>query len=157
MATKKETQDVELGKIIDQEDTSAVSEAQDTEELARKEARTERKNLRKTVKRRKSKKEKENPLTSAIRLAVETGKVEFGTKNALSEARQGKAKVFIVASTAPQETKDRLHSYAKLSKTPLIVFEGNPMELGSVCGKPFSVAVLTVYDQGNADLSSISS
>jgi len=36
------------------------------------------------VKNRKSKKEKESPFSSALRLAVESGKVEFGSKAGLN-------------------------------------------------------------------------
>ncbi len=49
------------------------------------------------VRRRKTKKEKESPLSSALRLTVETGKVEFGTKTGLKDALNGSSKLFVVA------------------------------------------------------------
>jgi large subunit ribosomal protein L30e len=39
-----------------------------------------------------------------------------------------------------------------MSNVPLIQFEGNSMELGSVCGKPFPVSVLSVFEEGSSNI-----
>ena len=41
-----------------------------------------------------------------IRMAVKTGKVDFGTKSALSSVRQSKAKLVILASNCPGTERD---------------------------------------------------
>ena len=56
------------------------------------------KKKKKVVRRRKTKKEKEKPLTAAIRLAVESGKVEFGARRSIKSSLLGKAKLFVLAT-----------------------------------------------------------
>ena len=110
------------------------------------------KKKKKVVRRRKTKKERENPLTTAVRLAVESGKVEFGTRRGVSASLNAKAKHFVVADNTPEDVKVQVHKYAELSEVPVIDFPGSSMELGSVCGRPFPVAVLSVYDAGNSNI-----
>jgi large subunit ribosomal protein L30e len=110
------------------------------------------KKKKKVVRRRKTKKERENPLTTAVRLTVESGKVEFGSRRGVSASLNGKAKLFVVAENTPAEVKSEVHKYAELSKVPVIDFPGSSMELGSVCGRPFPVAVLSVYDAGTSNI-----
>lgn len=110
------------------------------------------KKKKKVIRRRKTKKERENPLTTAVRLAVESGKVEYGSRKGISASLNAKAKLFVVADNTPEETKTQVHKYAELSEVPVIDFPGSSMELGSVCGRPFPVAVLSVYDAGNSNI-----
>jgi len=110
------------------------------------------KKKKKVVRRRKTKKERENPLTMAVRLAVESGKVEFGGKAGISSVLQGSAKLVIMAGNAPSDVKGRVEAYSKSSGTPLIQFEGSSMELGSVCGKPFPVSVVSVFEEGSSNI-----
>jgi len=112
------------------------------------EAKPKKKKTKKVVRRRKTKKEKEKPITSAIRLAVESGKVEFGARTGMKASLLGQAKLFVMASNTPSEIRQKVEQYCGVSKIPLIVFEGTSMELGSVCGKPFPVTVLWVMDPG---------
>ena len=107
---------------------------------------------KKRVVRRKKTKEKENPLVSSIRLAVESGKTEYGARTGIAAGLLGKAKVFVVASNTPTDTRNKVSEFAKKSKIPVIVFEGTTIELGSVCGRPFPVSVLSVYDPGNSNI-----
>lgn len=132
-------------KIEETEDNEDIEEtAESTEEKPKKK--------KKVVRRRKTKKERENPLTTAVRLAVESGKVEFGSRRGVSASLNAKAKLFVVAENTPVEVKEQVHKYAELSKVPVIDFPGSSMELGSVCGRPFPVAVLSVYNAGNSNI-----
>jgi len=107
-----------------------------------------KKKAKKVVRRRKSKKEKEKPITAAIRLAVESGKVGFGARTGIAASLLGKARLFVVASNAPSDTRQKVERYCGISGIPLLLFEGSSIELGSVCGKPFPVSVLSVYEPG---------
>ncbi len=107
---------------------------------------------KRVIRRRKSKKEKEHPLSSAIRLAVETGKVGFGSRKGLKNLIEGKAKLFILASNTPAAVREELAGYSKSSNISMLEFDGNNMELGSVCGKPFSVSVLSVFEAGSSNI-----
>ena len=120
------------------------------EESADKEPKPKKK--KKVVRRRKTKKDRENPITSALRLTVETGKVEFGSRTGLVASLLGKAKLFVVADNTPVDVRTKVTAYAEKSKIPVIVFEGTTMELGSVCGRPFPISVLSVYDAGTSNI-----
>jgi large subunit ribosomal protein L30e len=110
------------------------------------------KKKKKVVRRRKTKKERENPLTTAVRLAVESGKVEFGSRAGLAASLAGKAKLLVVASNTPAQVKEKVLGQAKASNVPVFEFEGSSAELGSVCGKPFLVSVLSVYSEGSSNI-----
>ncbi len=124
------------------EETEEVSET--TEEKPKK--------IKKVVRRRKTKKERENPLTVAIRLTVESGKVEFGARRGIASSLNAKAKLFVVAGNAPDEIKKNVHNYSEISEVPVIDFPGSSMELGSVCGRPFPITVISVYDTGTSNI-----
>ena len=130
-----------------------MDEKEDTEQV--KEENTEENEEiipTKRVIRRKSKKEKEHPLSAAIRLAVESGKVDFGLKKGLMNTIKGKAKLFVIASNMPVDARKEVIKNSKETNTPIIEYEGNNMDLGSVCGKPFSVSILSIYEVGNSNI-----
>jgi large subunit ribosomal protein L30e len=129
------------------EDNEEMTEQIDIEETAPK-----KKKVKKVVRRRKTKKEKEKPLTAALRLAVESGKVEFGSRRGLKAILLGKAKLFVVCENTPADVLGKVKNYCKISNVPLISFDGSTMELGSVCGKPYPVSVLSVYDPGTSPI-----
>jgi large subunit ribosomal protein L30e len=131
--------------MVDEEVEEDVEDVPEEKELPKK----------RLVRRRKSKKEKESPLSSALRLAVETGKVEFGTKTGIKDALNGSAKLFIIAGNLPEDTKNSIVKYAASSGVPMILFDGTSIELGSICGKPFPVGMVSVYDAGASAIISL--
>ncbi|HSB47432.1 MAG TPA: 50S ribosomal protein L30e [Candidatus Bilamarchaeum sp.] len=137
----------ETAETAEAPEGEAPEEAPEGEAAAPKE-----KKQKKVVRRRKTKRERENPLTTAVRLAVESGKVDFGARSGLAASTQGKAKLLVVAGNAPPELRERVLGQAKASKTPVLEFEGSSMELGSVCGKPFPISVLSVYEEGSSNI-----
>ena len=122
------------------------------EEIEEPEEKEPKKKKRKVVRKRKTTKEKENPVIGAIRLAVESGKVEFGSRRGAIAGAEGKAKLIIIAKNTPKKNMDSINEQLKKSKTPVMEFGGSTMELGSVCGKPFPVSVLSIYDAGNSNI-----
>jgi len=140
-----------------EEEKEETTEESDVEEIAEEVTETKKKKTKKVVRRRKSKKEKEKPLTVAIRLAVESGRVSFGARRGVSAGLLGKARLFVMASNAPMEIRDRMVQYSGVSGIPLLVFEGSSIELGSVCGKPFPISVLSIYDPGSSPILELAS
>ncbi|VVC03558.1 50S ribosomal protein L30e [Candidatus Bilamarchaeum dharawalense] len=128
-----------------------ADEVEDTPEVDEEEIKTKKVKVRKVVRRRKTKKERENPITVAIRLAVESGSVEFGARASISTA-SGKAKLLVIASNTPPSIKEKVEKFATGSKIPVIIYDGSSVELGSVCGKPFPVSVLSVYNEGSSNI-----
>lgn len=151
-AEKSET-DI-INKNIEIEEVKEAVEQEATEEVEEKKKgrkKTERKK-KKAVKKRKSKKEKEDPIVHAIRLVTETGKVGFGAKTGIKNSLLGKVKLIIIAGNAPKELQEDISYYSKLSSIPIIIFEGTSMELGSICGKPYPISVLSIYDEGSSNI-----
>jgi len=91
-------------------------------------------------------------LNKSIALAVKTGKVMFGAQSAIKSAKTGKVRLIIAAANCPPKFLIELEYYCKLSKIPLIIFKGTSKDLGSVCGKPFTVSVLAIRDPGDSDI-----
>ena len=91
-------------------------------------------------------------LNKSIARAVKTGKVFFGAKNALMSAKSGKARLIIAAANSPEVFLKELKYYCKLSKVPLVIYNGTSRDLGTVCGKPFTVSALTVREPGDSDI-----
>jgi len=91
-------------------------------------------------------------INKAIATTVRTGKVSFGTKNAVKSAKIGKAKLIIVAANCPQEIRGDIEYYCKLSDVPIVIYNGTSIDLGSVCGKPFMVSALTIREPGDSDI-----
>jgi large subunit ribosomal protein L30e len=91
-------------------------------------------------------------INKAIGTAVKTGKVQFGANNAIKNAKLGKAQLIVVAANCPKRVRSDIEYYCKLSNVPLFVYNGNSLDLGLVCGKPFMVSALTIREPGDSDI-----
>ena len=58
-----------------------------------------------------------------------------------------KAQMIIVSKNCPSEMLTAADVGVKVH-----VYEGNNMELGALCGKPFSVSALAVIDKGTSNI-----
>ena len=88
----------------------------------------------------------------AISTAVKTGKVTLGANSALQNAKMGKAKMIILAANCPKGIREDIEYYANLSKVPLISHNGTSLDLAALCGKPFSVSVLSIREPGDSEI-----
>jgi large subunit ribosomal protein L30e len=91
-------------------------------------------------------------IDKAIASAVNTGKVSFGANSAMLSAKTGKAKVIVLASNCPKETKDEIEYYGKISKVPVLTYKGTSMDLANVSGKMFIISALTVREPGDSEI-----
>jgi len=91
-------------------------------------------------------------LNNALAIAVKTGKVLFGANSTLKIAMTGKVRLIVAASNCPEEIRENLEYYCKLSKIPIIFYPGTSLELGRVCDKPFFVSALAIRDPGNSNI-----
>ena len=89
-------------------------------------------------------------VSQSIRSAVDSGKVELGLHKTLKLSLSGGAKAIVIAKTCPGAGE--LKGYCRASKIRVLEFNGNGVELGAVCGKPFSVSALAVLEEGNSDI-----
>ena len=88
----------------------------------------------------------------AIRTVVKTGKVSFGAKSTIQNAKTGKAKLIISAANCPRNTREDIEYYCKLSNVPLIIYKGSSIDLAAVCGKPFIVSSLSIKEPGDSEI-----
>lgn len=88
-------------------------------------------------------------INKALKTAVTTGKVLFGFDQTMKALSAKKAKLIIVSSNCP----DKHITQIKENKAiPFHRFSGTNIELGSACGKPFSVSVLSVLNEGESEI-----
>ncbi len=88
----------------------------------------------------------------ALQMAIKTGEVVLGSKKTLKLVLHGKAKLVVIAANAPPELKRDIEYYAKLSNIPVYKFPGTNIELGTLAGKPFSVAAMAIVDPGQSNI-----
>ena len=86
-------------------------------------------------------------LNKALRLAIDTGDVHLGSKQASRAVDSESAKLIILASNCPKVTVD-----VKGGKIPVHSFSGNNSVLGAACGKPFPISVVAILDGGKSDV-----
>ncbi|MFW6040330.1 MAG: 50S ribosomal protein L30e [Thermoplasmatota archaeon] len=87
----------------------------------------------------------------AIRLAVNTGEVNFGVNEAYNNIKEGRARLLIVSKNCP-ELEFKQNKYEEI---PIYHFKGNNHDLGSAAGKPFAVSTITVIDPGESNILSL--
>ncbi len=88
-------------------------------------------------------------INKALKTAVTTGKVFFGINQTEKALKAGKAKLVIVSSNCSEEHVRQIKFY---SRVPMYTFNGTNMELGSACGKPFSVSTLSIINAGDSEI-----
>ena len=87
-----------------------------------------------------------------IRMAVKTGKVGFGAKDALSSTQSAKAKLIILAKNCRNSDREDLLHSAEQSEVPVYVFAGSSLDLGAVCERPYPISALVVREAGDSEV-----
>jgi len=90
-------------------------------------------------------------IAKSLRAAIRDGTVAIGAKNTLKSIQKGDTQLVILASNCPQRFRDPILS----STVPRTNLEVNSVELGSVCGKPFTISALSIVDPGSSDILSL--
>ncbi|HUC38631.1 MAG TPA: 50S ribosomal protein L30e [Candidatus Acidoferrum sp.] len=91
-------------------------------------------------------------LANDIRLAVDSGKTALGLKTVTESIRNSSAKLVIVAEKNKESNLQDILHIAGIAGIKIIRFQGNPVELGAVCGKPYSISTLSVIEAGNSNI-----
>ena len=87
-----------------------------------------------------------------LQLAVRSGKFRVGFKLAKKQLRNGTSKLMIIANNCPAIRNTELEYLAILGGSKVIHFEGNNVELGTVCQRLHRVCVMTIQDAGDSDI-----
>lgn len=80
--------------------------------------------------------------------AVKTGKVIFGANRTIDAAAKGSAKMIVLAANCPDDIKKKVQA----TEVPVLEYEGTSVELGPICGKPFTIAAMAILDAGESDI-----
>lgn len=88
----------------------------------------------------------------ALRNAAQTGTVALGTNETLKAIASRQAKLVVVAANALPSALREVQAAASANKVPVYAYAGKNTELGPACGKPYSVAVLSVIEAGDSDV-----
>lgn len=88
-------------------------------------------------------------INKALKTAVATGKVLFGFEQTEKAASAGKAKLIIVSTNSPEKHLEMINRHKDI---PFHKFNGTNIELGSACGKPFSISILSVLNAGESEI-----
>lgn len=96
---------------------------------------------------------KQSGMSTQLPLAMRTGKFAAGFKKTLLNIIKNKAQCVIVAANMPEDMRRLLEYYCVLSNNiPMKFYEGSNNELSVLAGLKFRTSVITILDQGEADL-----
>lgn len=84
----------------------------------------------------------------ALRSSLRTGKVVLGSNRTVEAGLSGQAKPVIYAADCPEEVRMQLETI----DVPVYGYQGMGKDLGSACGKPFSVATLAIIEPGDSEI-----
>lgn len=78
-----------------------------------------------------------------VKKALKSGKYYFGSKRTIKALKKGEAKVIVVSNNCPEEFLSEIRKF----NVPIYVFEGNNIQLGEFCRKPFSIASMAILER----------
>ncbi len=90
--------------------------------------------------------------SSEIRLAVDSGETAIGVRSVIRSIRSDSAKLVIIASKNKESNRSNVEHLAKVSGIRTYEYNGTPADLGTLCGKPFSVSMLSIISAGNSKI-----
>lgn len=99
-----------------------------------------------------SNKKTSETVTAKLGLVIKSGKYTLGYQSTLKALRRGQAKVVIIAANTPPLRKSEIEYYALLAKCHVHLFNGSNNDLGTACGRLFSVGMVSVLDPGDSDI-----
>ena len=79
-----------------------------------------------------------------LRNAVKEKNVIIGSKQTIKNLKLKNVKSVVVANNCPENIKKDIEYYSKLTGIKFENFDGTAKQLGILCGKPFSIAVLAI-------------
>ncbi|MCX6668516.1 MAG: 50S ribosomal protein L30e [Methanothrix sp.] len=84
----------------------------------------------------------------ALRSSIRTGNVVLGSNRTVEVGLGGQAKLIIYALDCPADVRMQLETM----DVPVYSYQGMGKDLGSACGKPFSVATLAIIEPGDSEI-----
>lgn len=83
-------------------------------------------------------------LTKLIQQSVKENKIIFGYKQTIKAIKVKKPELIVFANNFPKEKRESIEHNAKMAKVAIKEFDKDSVNLGLICGKPFSVGILAI-------------
>jgi large subunit ribosomal protein L30e len=93
-----------------------------------------------------------NKFNQEFRNVIDTGNIVYGTKNTKRNCFVGDPKLIIISKTITPHIKEEFIYFSKLLNIKIVEYPESSIDLGSVCGKPFSISVVAVTDFGKSSI-----
>lgn len=85
-----------------------------------------------------------------LKKALETGKVQIGSKEVLKSLLTNQPKLVLISKTCPLRYAERIKYYSSLSNVPYLVLEEGSLDLGKLVEKPFNISVIGIIKEGES-------
>ena len=83
-------------------------------------------------------------LVKLIKEKNKEGKVILGYKNVIKSLKSNKPELVVIANNIPEDNRRMIELNAEISKVQVKEYSKDNVNLGLLCGKPFSVSVLAI-------------
>jgi len=83
-------------------------------------------------------------LAKLIKEKIKHDKVVIGYKTVIKSLKSDRPELVVLASNTPEDKKKMIELNAKISKVQVKEYPKDSVDLGLLCGKPFSVSVLAI-------------
>ncbi len=83
---------------------------------------------------------------------MDTGKVTLGNREVMRAISDSSAKTVIIAAKGKKEIVEDILHVCSVAQIRVLKYQGNSLELGAVCGKPYSVNAAAVISAGNSKI-----
>jgi len=92
-------------------------------------------------------------LNKVIKDLVAPGKYKCGIKEVLPSIKA--SKLLIISSSVPSAARVEIEEISRKSTVPICYYEGNSVQLGKLCNKPFRVSVIGLKSGTEEDINVI--
>ncbi len=90
-------------------------------------------------------------LNKALRKTIRSGKVLIGSNTCLDVVKNNNDLTVVLAANCPAHIRSQIHD----SGVPIIEYQGMSVDLGTACGKPFTIATMAIIDPGDSNIMKI--
>ncbi len=92
-------------------------------------------------------------LEKLVKDAVSAGKYKSGTKEVLQAAKS--SKLIVVSKSLDAADRAKLDEQAKSTNVTVFEFDGNSVQLGKLCNKPFRVSAIAIQAGTDAEIKAV--
>jgi large subunit ribosomal protein L30e len=93
--------------------------------------------------------------TTAVRVALRSGKALIGSKSVLRQMAVDTMKMIVIARNTPQNIRDSINAYNRVLENPIPIYQidMSSWDLGAIgCGKPYMVTALGILEEGESQI-----